>query len=556
MANQSIWRFPDLSLRWWPVFLRNLLVWRKLALPSLVGNIAEPLMWLVAFGYGMGALVGQVQVGGTTVPYILFLASGSICLSAMNAASFEALYSAFSRMHMQKTWDGIMNAPVSLDSVVLAEMLWASYKALFTVTAILGVMLALDISHSFKLLAAWPVLLGVGITFSCIALIFNALAKGYDFFTYYFTLFLTPMMFLSGVFFPREQLPGPVRVVSDWLPLTNAVELVRPMFMDQWPAHPGAQRAGAAGLHGDRVLDRPGADPQARSRLRRAAETRPHCCAVTTKGSQRCRSLVTLCIVNQHPTGPAGTGCAGARLALALLALARPRAVPSGRHLRRRRPLSPRRNSPRPWRPTRSPDQPRRPSTPWSGCPLTTLAAGGLALLAAAGWLLERRRRRQLETDKDSVMWADVQPAGASVVTTAGGLDDILPDSPDADEAARAIYVTAIGETNSRREATLIDLHQLEGKLARRRAKGDTVAAVLLLQQHLVDFRYTSPWAFLELRELYKLLDRPNEWEIARDAFRDRFGQNAPPWAAPSTVGAVGGRPAAVAGPGAPLAAP
>jgi lipooligosaccharide transport system permease protein len=235
-ANQSIWRVPDLSLRWWPVFLRNLLVWRKLAIPSLVGNIAEPLMWLVAFGYGMGALVGQVRLGGVQVPYILFLASGSICMSAMNAASFEALYSAFSRMHVQKTWDGIMNAPVALDNVVLAEMLWAGFKAMFTVTAILGVMLALNISHSPKLLAAWPVLLAAGITFSCIALIFNALAKSYDFFTYYFTLFLTPMMFLSGVFFPRDQLPGPLRLFSDWLPLTNAVELVRPMFMDQWPA--------------------------------------------------------------------------------------------------------------------------------------------------------------------------------------------------------------------------------------------------------------------------------------------------------------------------------
>ncbi len=234
----SIWRAPDLSLRWWPVFLRNLLVWRKLAIPSLVGNIAEPLMWLVAFGYGMGALVGQVRLGGIEVPYIVFLASGSICMSAMNAASFEALYSAFSRMHVQKTWDGIMNAPVSLDNVLMAEMLWAAFKALFTVTAILGVMLCLGISYSLKLLVAWPVLLGVGITFSCIALIFNALAKGYDFFTYYFTLFLTPMMFLSGIFFPRDQLPEAVRLVSDWLPLTNAVELVRPMFMDQWPAHP------------------------------------------------------------------------------------------------------------------------------------------------------------------------------------------------------------------------------------------------------------------------------------------------------------------------------
>ncbi len=220
------------------MFRRNLLVWRKLAIPSLIGNIAEPLIWLVAFGYGMGALVGTVRVGGEQVPYILFLASGSICMSAMNAASFEALYSAFSRMHVQKTWDGIMNAPVSLDDIVLAEMLWAAFKAIFTATAILLVMLALGISHSPKLIVAWFVLVGVGITFSCIALIFNALAKGYDFFTYYFTLFLTPMMFLSGVFFPREQLPQMLRTFSDWLPLTSAVELVRPMFMDRWPEAP------------------------------------------------------------------------------------------------------------------------------------------------------------------------------------------------------------------------------------------------------------------------------------------------------------------------------
>ena len=64
----SHWSPPQLSKRWWPVFLRNLLVWRKLAIPSLVGNIAEPLMWLGAFGYGMGALVGQMRGNGQQVP--------------------------------------------------------------------------------------------------------------------------------------------------------------------------------------------------------------------------------------------------------------------------------------------------------------------------------------------------------------------------------------------------------------------------------------------------------------------------------------------------------
>ena len=158
------------------------------------------------------------------------------------------------------------------------------------------------------------------------------------------------------------------------------------------------------------------------------------------------------------------------------------------------------------------------------------------ALLGGAGWIIERRKRRLMEMEKDSVMWADVQPApGASAMDTHQGLDDILRDGQSPAEKARAIFVTAIGETTSRREATLIDLHQLDGKITRRRVRGDLFDAVLLLQEHLVDFRYTSPWAFLELRELYKVLGRNEEWDIARGAFRQRFGQNAPTWSAPST---------------------
>lgn len=170
---------------------------------------------------------------------------------------------------------------------------------------------------------------------------------------------------------------------------------------------------------------------------------------------------------------------------------------------------------------------------PWSA---GSLALGVVATISTLGWLIERRRRLLLETEKDSVLWADGQPAGPSIVTTAKGLTDILPDSPDPAESARAIYVTAIGDTNSRREATLIDLHQLHGKLRRRRDRGDYVAAVLLLQQHLLDFRYTSPWVFLELRELYLMLERQKEWGITRHAFRHRFGQNAPLWSSASTA--------------------
>jgi len=223
----SIYAAPHLSGRFWPVFMRNWRVWQKLAVPSVIGNIAEPLITLVAFGYGLGALVGQID----GKPYIQFLASGSIAVSAALAATFEALYSAYSRMQMQKTWDGIMNAPIALDDIVFAEMLWAAFKSLFSVGAILLVIFVLGISREPTMLLALPVLGFVGITFASVALVFNALAKGYDFFTYYFTLVITPMTFLSGVYFPVAQMPPWLQAVASVLPLTAAVELVRPLIL-------------------------------------------------------------------------------------------------------------------------------------------------------------------------------------------------------------------------------------------------------------------------------------------------------------------------------------
>ena len=230
----SFYAAPHLTVRFWPVVMRNLLVWKKLAAPSILGNIAEPLITLVAFGYGVGALVGQID----GMPYIEYLASGSVAASAALAATFEALYSAYSRMAVQKTWDSILNAPIALDDIVFAEMLWAALKALFSCAAILVVIFVLGISRAPSMLLALPVLGLAGVTFASLALVFNALAKGYDFFTYYFTLVVTPMTFLSGVYFPIAQMPPWLQGIAQVLPLKAAVDLVRPLVLGNIPADP------------------------------------------------------------------------------------------------------------------------------------------------------------------------------------------------------------------------------------------------------------------------------------------------------------------------------
>lgn len=235
----AIYAVPAFSLRFLPIWRRNFLVWKKLAAASVLGNIAEPLITLVAFGYGLGSLLQTVN----GIPYIQFLASGSICMSVMMAASFETLYSAFSRMHVQKTWDALLNAPLALDDVVLAEMLWAATKAMFSGFAILLVILTLGIGWHPHTLLVLPLLFLIGTTFASLGLIINALARGYDFFTYYFTLVVTPMIFVSGVYYPTAQLPGWLQRISEMLPLTAAVDLIRPLILGQWPVAPAQKIA-------------------------------------------------------------------------------------------------------------------------------------------------------------------------------------------------------------------------------------------------------------------------------------------------------------------------
>jgi lipooligosaccharide transport system permease protein len=145
------------------------------------------------------------------------------------------MYSAFSRMHVQRTWEAIINAPVALDDVVLAEWVWCATKALMSTIAILVVLFALGFGHTWLVLWILPLGFLVGLAFGGFGLVMNALAPGYDFFTYFFTLFLTPQLLMSGVYFPVDQMPGWLQVVAGFLPLKHAIDIARPLMLGQVP---------------------------------------------------------------------------------------------------------------------------------------------------------------------------------------------------------------------------------------------------------------------------------------------------------------------------------
>ena len=225
------WALPQLSRRFIPIWRRNFMVWKKMAGSSILGHLADPVIYMLGLGYGLGGMLPEI--GG--VSYITFLAAGTVCYSTMNSASFEALYSGFARMHEQRTWEAILNTPITLDDIVFSEMVWAASKSLLSGLAVLAVVWVMGLTHSPLSLWIIPLAFLVGLCFAALGLVMTALAPGYDFFMYYFTLVITPMVILCGVFFPVDRLPPLLQNVSSVLPLTHAIDLARPLLTNLVP---------------------------------------------------------------------------------------------------------------------------------------------------------------------------------------------------------------------------------------------------------------------------------------------------------------------------------
>jgi lipooligosaccharide transport system permease protein len=221
--------FELLNLRWFSVWLRNFRVWQKHLMPALLGNFGEPVLILFALGYGLGYFVESME----GVSYLSFLASGILCSGAMQTASFEAQYSAYTRMDVQHTWRGILATPLDIQDIVFGEVFWAATKSFIHVTAILIVAVLLGAINSVWSVISLPILFLAGLSFASMAMVMTALAKNYDFFLYYQTLLLAPMMFLSGIFFPLSKMPELIQSLVWLLPLVHVVELVRPLLLNQ-----------------------------------------------------------------------------------------------------------------------------------------------------------------------------------------------------------------------------------------------------------------------------------------------------------------------------------
>ena len=197
--------------------------WKVNFLPPIL----EPVLYLLAFGAGLGLLVGQISYRGELVSYVAYIAPALIAINIMNNSFFENTFASFVRMYYQKTFDAIMATPLNLDEIITGEIVWGSVKS------IIATILMVAVISFFRLLVYPQTLLIIplaflgGLAFGSVAMCFTALVPQIEVFNFPIFLFITPMFLFSGTFFPLETLPHWAQVVAQVLPLTHLVTLVR-----------------------------------------------------------------------------------------------------------------------------------------------------------------------------------------------------------------------------------------------------------------------------------------------------------------------------------------
>lgn len=205
------------------VVQRNFDVFLRLWHSEVPGTVVEPLLILLSIGIGLGAYVGLVN--GQT--YIQFVAPGIIAGYSMFSSVFECTYSSFIRMDYQKTYDAIISTPVTVEDVTAGEIFWGAFRGFLIGAVMLLLAWAFGLVHSPWAILVLPLCYLEGLLFSSIALFYTSLVPHVYSFNYFFSLFVTPMFYFSGVFFPLSSFPVIIQKLSWIAPLTPVVNLMR-----------------------------------------------------------------------------------------------------------------------------------------------------------------------------------------------------------------------------------------------------------------------------------------------------------------------------------------
>jgi len=211
------------------VWLRHATAWKRFYRTSIVLNFVEPITGLVGLGLGLGSYIHAIN----GVSFIQFIGPGLVAVTAMNATTFDALFSTYNFLHENRVYPSMITSPLSEDDLTAGTMLWQATRSLLYGGTFLLIILLFHLVHSWWALLVLPVLVLTGIMFAAPAMAIASIVKAFDQMFYYITLVVTPMFTFSGIFFPPSRMPPAVQTAIWFTPLYHVAHLIRGLVLGQ-----------------------------------------------------------------------------------------------------------------------------------------------------------------------------------------------------------------------------------------------------------------------------------------------------------------------------------
>ncbi len=226
--RRDLFRVPDVrlskALRLWQ---RDATIYKHTYQFNILPNFFEPFLYLLAMGLGLGAYLARIK----GYRYLDFIAPGLVATAAMFGTTFEVTFNAFVKMQFGRIYDAVMSTPLTIEDIGLGEMLWGTTRSLIYGTVFMSIAAMFGVVHSWLAVLTPLAVFLTGLMFSVIGLSFTASIPIIDYFSYYWTMFITPMFLFSGIFFPLDRMPGWVQGVAWFIPLHQAVNLMRALIL-------------------------------------------------------------------------------------------------------------------------------------------------------------------------------------------------------------------------------------------------------------------------------------------------------------------------------------
>jgi lipooligosaccharide transport system permease protein len=205
------------------VMSRDVVIFGRYWKATTFSSVMQPTIYLLAFGLGFGTLVKTIG----HVKTVQYVGTGTVATAILFSSAFPGMFNTFVRWQFQRTYDAMLAAPVDVEELITAEVLWISVRAGVYCLAPLLVSMAFGLKPNAGMLLVPLIGFITGFGFAAFGVTIAAVAKTIDNFNYVTSAVLTPMFLVAGTFFPVSALPAGVRQVAQVNPLYHCVQLVR-----------------------------------------------------------------------------------------------------------------------------------------------------------------------------------------------------------------------------------------------------------------------------------------------------------------------------------------